>query len=549
MRRPTRTAVLATVAAAPLLAGGWILQSRAQRDGAQLLEQVMGLVSQRFVDTVDAPALYEKAARGLVKELNDPYSELFTPKQIADFSRQTNGRYGGVGMEITEQSTFVTVARVFPNTPAENAGIQEGDRIVQIDTQSTRGWKTQQVSNILLGTPGTKVKVTFQRPGVPAPIAVNFTRAEVHIPAVPYALSFDSTVGYIPVTRFSENTAQEIGEKVRTLQAQGAKGIVLDLRDNPGGILEQAIGTSNLFLRRGQEVASVRGRQNNAETYVATVQPLAPQIPLVVLVNGYSASASEIVAGALQDHDRAVVVGTTSYGKGLVQTLFPLDGGYALKMTTAKWFTPSGRSIQKERKMVDGQYVEVHPDSIESDSARKARPKFKSDGGRIVYGGGAVTPDIIVKPDTLSTAEQTLARALAPKFPEVYTALSELAYEQKGKVQQNFTVNPQWREDLYARITKSGVKVEHAQWEAGRAWVDRQIEQRIARVAFGDSTAKRHELNDDVQLRRAIELVKKGGTQRDLFAMVPAQPGGTTVPTTQPAATGTASGTATRPRN
>ena len=549
MRRPTRTAVLATVAAAPLLAGGWILQSRAQRDGAQLLEQVMGLVSQRFVDTVDAPALYEKAARGLVKELNDPYSELFTPKQIADFSRQTNGRYGGVGMEITEQSTFVTVARVFPNTPAENAGIQEGDRIVQIDTQSTRGWKTQQVSNILLGTPGTKVKVTFQRPGVAAPIPINFTRAEVHIPAVPFALTFDSTVGYIPVTRFSENTAQEIGEKVRTLQAQGAKGVVLDLRDNPGGILEQAIATSNLFLRRGQEVASVRGRQNDAQTYVATSQPLAPQVPLVILINGYSASASEIVAGALQDHDRAVVVGTTSYGKGLVQTLFPLDGGYALKMTTAKWFTPVGRSIQKERKMIDGQYVEVHPDSVESDSARKARPKFKSDGGRIVYGGGAVTPDIIVKPDTLSTAEQTLARALAPKFPEVYTALSELALEQKGKVQQNFTVNPQWRDDLFARITKSGVKVERAQWEAGRAWVDRQIEQRIARVAFGDSTAKRHELNDDVQLRRAIELVKKGGSQRDLFAMVPAQPGSTTVPATRPAATGTASGTMTRPPN
>jgi carboxyl-terminal processing protease len=549
MRRPTRTAVLATIAAAPLLAGGWILQSRAQRDGAQLLEQVMGLVSQRFVDTVDAPALYEKAARGLVKELNDPYSELFTPKQIADFSRQTNGRYGGVGMEITEQATFVTVARVFPNTPAENAGIQEGDRIVQIDTQSTRGWKTQQVSNILLGTPGTKVKVTFQRPGVAAPIPINFTRAEVHIPAVPFALTFDSTVGYIPVTRFSENTAQEIGERVRTLQAQGAKGVVLDLRDNPGGILEQAIATSNLFLRRGQEVASVRGRQNDAQTYVATAQPLAPQVPLVILINGYSASASEIVAGALQDHDRAVVVGTTSYGKGLVQTLFPLDGGYALKMTTAKWFTPVGRSIQKERKMIDGQYVEVHPDSVESDSARKARPKFKSDGGRIVYGGGAVTPDIIVKPDTLSTAEQTLARALAPKFPEVYTALSELALEQKGKVQQNFTVNPQWRDDLFARITKSGVKVERAQWEAGRAWVDRQIEQRIARVAFGDSTAKRHELNDDVQLRRAIDLVKRGGSQRDLFAMVPAQPGSTTVPATRPAATGTASGTMSRPPN
>jgi carboxyl-terminal processing protease len=314
---------------------------------------------------------------------------------------------------------------------------------------------------------------------------------------------------------------------------------VLDLRDNPGGILEQAISTSNLFLRRGQEVASVRGRQGDAQTYVATSQPIAPTLPLVVLVNGYSASASEIVAGALQDHDRAVVVGTTSYGKGLVQTLFPLDGGYALKMTTAKWFTPSGRSIQKERKLVDGQYVEVHPDSMESDSARKARPKYKSDAGRVVYGGGAVTPDVIVKPDTMSTAEQTLARALAPKFPEIYTQLSEMAFEQKGKLRPDFTVTPQWREELFTRISKAGVKVEKSQWDAGSAWVDRQIEQRMARVAFGDSTAKRHDLDDDVQLRRAIDMVKKAQAQRDLFAMVPAPAQGV-VPNDRAAAQGTA---------
>jgi carboxyl-terminal processing protease len=443
-------------------------------------------------------------------------------------------------MEITEQSGFVTVARVFPHTPAEAAGIQEGDRIIQIDTANTRGWKTTAVQNMLLGPPGTKVKVSFARPGVAQPIAGTFTRAEVHIPAVAYSLTFDGTVGYVPVTRFSEATAQEIGDAVRKLQGQGAKGIVLDLRGNPGGILEQAIATSNLFLRRGQDVASVRGRGGDQQTYVATAQPTAPTVPLVVLIDGYSASASEIVAGALQDHDRAVVVGTTSYGKGLVQTLFPLDGGYALKMTTAKWFTPSGRSIQKERKLVDGQYVEVHPDSIESDSARKARPQFKSDAGRVVYGGGAVTPDVIVKADTLSTAEQQLARVLAPKFPQIYSALSELAFELKGKVQPDFTVQPAWREQLWQRLQRDTVKVERAQWEAGRAWVDRQIEQRVARVAFGDSTAKRHELNDDVQLRRAIEMVKKAQAQRDLFAMVPA-------PARVPANAATPAGTASRP--
>ena len=519
--RSSRRLALAAVVAVPVVASGFMLQSRSTREGAQLLQDVMGLVSQRFVDTVDAQMLYEKAARGLVKELNDPYTELFTPKQIAEFSRQTNGRYGGIGMEITEQTGWVTVARVFPNTPAENAGVQEGDRIVQIDTASTKGWKTTQVSNTLLGTPGTKVNVTFQRPGIAQPIKLNLTRAEIHIPAVPYALRFDN-VGYIPVIRFSEQTADEIGAAVKKLQGEGVKGIVLDVRDNPGGILEQSIAASNLFLKRGSEVASVRGRAD-AQRYVASAQPVAPDVPLVVLVNNYSASASEIVAGALQDHDRALIVGTTSFGKGLVQTLYPLDGGYALKITTAKWFTPSGRSIQKERKLLpDGQFVETHPDSLESDSARKARPQFRSDAGRVVYGGGAVTPDVVVRPDTLTTAEQTLAKALAPKFPEIYGILSDMALEQRGKVRQDFTVQPQWREDFYNRLTKANIKVDRAQWDAGREWVDRQLENRIARVAFGDSTAKRKELDDDVQLRKAIELLQRGSTQKDLFAVAQA---------------------------
>jgi carboxyl-terminal processing protease len=534
MRRPSRrfvvrSAAAAAVVAAPIVAGGWMFQSRAAGSAGspQLLEQVMGLVAQRFVDTVGAGALYERAARGLVKELNDPYSELFTPKQIAEFSRRTNGRYAGIGMEISPPSTpqggYVSVARVFPRTPAEGAGVQEGDRIVQIDTQSTRGWSTTQVSNTLVGTAGTRVRVTFQRPGVAQPITANLTRAVIHIPAVPYTLVFDGTVGYVVAQQFSESTADEIAQAVRSLEGRGAKGIILDLRGNPGGILEQAVETSNLFLKRGQEVLSQRGRQGESQVYVATEQPVAPTIPLVVMVDGGSASASEIVAGALQDHDRALVVGTTSFGKGLVQTLFPLEGNYALKLTTAKWFTPSGRSIHKERKLQpDGQYVEAQPDSLETDSARKARPVFRSDAGRVVYGGGAVTPDVVVKPDTFTTAEQALGKALAPKFPEFYAALTDFAFEQKGKVRSDFTVTPQWREELLQRLTRAGVKVDRAQWEAGAGYIDRYLGQRVARVAFGDTTAARQQLKDDPQLQRAIALLKRGTTQRELFAVAQA---------------------------
>jgi carboxyl-terminal processing protease len=517
-----RTALLVGIVAAPLLVGGFVVQERATADGARLFGQVLDLVSSRFVDTVDAASLYEKAARGLVGQLQDPYSELMSPSQLRSFNSNTGGRYGGLGMSIEEQQgKGITVAKVFHNTPAERAGIREGDVIVLVDTVSTRGWTSKKTADALTGSPGTKVNVGFSRPGVAAPIKVEFTRAVIRVPAVPYEITFDGKVGYIPLEQFNENATSELVESVKRLQNEGARGIVLDLRSNPGGFLDQALSISNLFLRQGQEIASVRGRNTEPQMYFAREKPMAPDVPLVILTNQYTASASEIVAGALQDHDRAVIVGNTSFGKGLVQTLFNLDGGWALKMTTAKWFTPSGRSIQKERKLTaDGQFVEVHPDSLESDSARKARPQFKSDGGRVVYGGGAVTPDLLVQADTLTTAEQDFRRAMAPKSQEYYVALYDLAYELKAQVKPDFVVKPEWRNDFLGRLEKAGVKVDRKQWDAATSLIDRDLELRVARSAFGDSTVRRRTLDEDPQLRKAIEIIQRGQSQKDLFALV-----------------------------
>jgi carboxyl-terminal processing protease len=194
----------------------------------------------------------------------------------------------------------------------------------------------------------------------------------------------DGQIGYIPLQQFNETATDELEAAVKRLSKEGAKGLVFDLRGNGGGYLDQAGTVANLFLKKGVEISSVRGRAGFQEVLTATDDPIAPEIPLIVLTDGRTASASEIVAGALQDHDRAVIVGTTSFGKGLVQTVYPLEGGYALKMTTAKWYTPSGRSIQKERKLLpDGSFVEVLPDSMETDSVRKSRPKFKSGSYRL----------------------------------------------------------------------------------------------------------------------------------------------------------------------
>jgi carboxyl-terminal processing protease len=506
----------------PVVGGGFLLQSREHREGALLLQQVMSLVSDRYVDTLQSSDVYEKAAEGLVRELNDPYSELLTPKDLKQFDSRTNGRYGGLGMSIEAdpRANMVRVATVYPNTPAEGAGIREGDHIAKIGTVSTQGWTINQVSDSLLGVPGTKVNVTFSRPGVTTPISGTFTRAEIHIPAVPFTLSLGDKIGYIPLQQFNENAAENLGAAVKHFQSQGARGLIIDLRGDPGGILTESLNIANMFLQQGQQILSVKGREGAPENYTAKAAPLAPSIPLIVLTDERSASASEIVAGALQDHDRALLVGQTSFGKGLVQGVYNnLDGGYALKLTTGKWFTPSGRSIQRPRKFVNGQFVEEQPDTNETNATKKTRPAYKSDAGRTVYGGGGITPDVIVQDDTLTSTEQQFTKTVAPKSQEFITVLYDYAAELAKTAPPNFTVRPEWINELYNRLQAKGVISDRKTYDGATRYLSRALDQRIAHYAFGDSTAKRRDLPYDAPLRKAIDLLDKGTSQRDVFAL------------------------------
>lgn len=523
--RSRKAVMLLGLVGVPLVVGAFTVQERAAQQGERLFSQVLAIVNDKFVDSVDVGSLYEKAARGLVSELKDPYADLYSPKQLEAFNQNTGGFYAGVGMSIEKQDDQIIVAKVFPHTPADNAGIRIGDHIIAVDSQSTRGWKIDQVSTRLKGVPGTKVWARFSRPGTNESFAVQFTRQVVHIPAVPYAMMVGDKTAYIPVTGFSETASDEVAQNLQRLTSQGAKSIVLDLRGNPGGFLEQALVMSNLFLPKGKEVVSVRGRGQPDETHVTQSDALAPTLPIVILTDGYTASASEIVAGALQDHDRALIIGTTSFGKGLVQSMYRLDGGYAIKLTTAKWYTPSGRSIQKERKLLDdGSLVETHPDSLETDSVRKSRPKYKSDEGRIVYGGGAITPDVIIPYDTITTAEQKLARALLLKQQDTYLALYDFAFEESKKVKPDFTITPEMREEFYQRLVKRGVTVDKKEWDAGIHYVDRTLDAKISSLAFGDSTAKRRDLAEDRQLTKALEYLRKGPTTKALLALAMVPP-------------------------
>ena len=538
-----RSFVLAAVVALPLLAGGFMLQERSEREGARLFQQVMELVSDRFVDTLGRNALYERAAKGLIEELGDPYTQLLSPKEYQRFNTNTGGRYGGIGMQIENQQGSIAVSRVFPHTPAENAGVIEGDRIVQVEGRSTEGWQLDQVSDSLLGKPGTPVRVRFARPGVAKPIDVSFTRAVINIPAVPYAIMLDGNIGYVPLQQFNESASSEVQREAARLIREGARGLVLDLRGNTGGILDQALEISNIFLPQGREIASVRGRGFPSQKFETETRPVVPNTPLIILTDGSTASASEIVAGALQDHDRALIVGTTSFGKGLVQTLFRLDGGYALKMTTAKWFTPTGRSIQKERTLTaDGRWVEVDPDSAAIQKLREEytkagwrvpetfpdtairratraqRPEFKSDAGRTVYGGGAITPDVIVSADTFSTGAQELAKALAPHAQAWSIAVRNYALELKPKVASpDFAIQPAWRAELYDRLAKAGAQIDRAVYDRGSEYVDYHLSLHTTRMAFGDAAWRRRDIPNDAPLRRAMQLLSQGRTQQDLF--------------------------------
>lgn len=518
MSRIRKTALVGALLI-PVVAGGFLLQSRAEQEGPALLEQVMSLVNNRFVDTLQMPDVYEKAASGLVKELNDPYSVLLTPADLKQFNSKTGGRYGGLGMLIEEdpQTHFMTVVTVYPNTPAEMGGVRENDRIMKVGTLSTQGWTINRVSDSLTGDPGTRVHVTFERPGVATPIDANFTRAIIHIPAVPYTLTFGNKIGYLPLQQFNENAADNVAAAIRQFEANGDRGVIIDMRGDPGGILNQSLDIANMFLRRGQEIANVKYR-DTTENYVATATPMAPNIPIIVLTDDRTASAAEIVTGALQDHDRALVVGQTSFGKGLVQGVYNLDGGYALKLTTGKWFTPSGRSIQRPRKYVNGQFVEETPDTTETNASKKARPAYKSDAGRTVYGGGGITPDVIVSDDTLTTAEQKFAKSIAPKSQEFFTVLNDYSTELSKTARPTFTVTPAWMNELYTRLQAKGVTSDRASYEASRRYLSRLLEQRVAHYVAGDSSAKRRDLPYDAPLRKAIELLDRSGSQRELFA-------------------------------
>jgi carboxyl-terminal processing protease len=528
-------APLAVVAVAAV-AGGWLLQEGVDRGEdvytkVRLFEEVLDRVESSFVDSVDTERLYDSAIEGVVQNLHDPYSSFLPASDYENLRIQgIEGDYGGVGLEVVERNGWVTVVSPMPGTPGARAGIKSGDQFYEIEGIAADTMDVDQAVAVLRGKPGTSVSVKMLRPGVEEPIPFTLAREKIQLRAVPFAIMLEDGIGYVPLQSVLESASEELRAAVDSLRGAGMERLVLDLRGNPGGVLDQGIEVSDLFLKPGSAIVETRGRQaDQSSVYKASKPDRYPGLPIVVLVDGSSASASEIIAGALQDNDRALIVGESTFGKGLVQSLYRLSGGNVLKLTTARWYTPVGRSINKDPNVsfhgdssavlaLNGQFT-LGPDTA-------GRPTHASVGGRTLLGGGGIAPDVFVMPETLTEEEEAAVRALYRQANALSVAIFDFAVHfvaSRPGLEPGFALSDADLADFIRALPGSGVAVEPEAVLRARRFVTYQIEQEIALRAWGDRGRFLQERLHDVQLTRALELLRGTSSTAELLARVPSQ--------------------------
>lgn len=496
-------ALLVFAALVPVALGGFIVGQRFPQGGYRLFQSVLQVVGEEAMDSLGGDSLYTMAARGLVGALDDPYAELFNRRDFESFNRnQLGNRYGGIGLRIQRIRGGIQVFRVIPGGPAEAGGVQRGDRILQVGDSSTEGWTTERTANNLTGTPGTPVRVGFARRSGER-YTLDLTRQVISVSVVPFTTLLEGGIGYVPIQRFSDRSAADVAAAIQRLQSQGATSYLLDLRGNPGGSLDQAVAMANVFIEAGRPIVRVQARRTDDTLRGVRPTLLPPRAPLAVLVDSNSASASEIVAGALQDHDRALVIGTNTFGKGVVQGAYNLPDGWVLKLTTGHWYTPMGRPLHRTR----------------ADSARATRPVFRSAGGRSILGGGGITPDVIVFADTVGSTAQSLGRLLNTRATAVNDVLDTYGGELEGTAGADFVVVRPWRAELLRRLRAAGLLLPDTLDADAGAYLDRIIEGRVAGLVLSDSAAFIRGAPRDVQLKRAAALLRGPRTQQELLAL------------------------------
>ncbi len=541
-----RTTVAVVVALAAFVGGGALMQRAATAQEAEAfdraqLRRVERIVAERYVEEVDADQLYRMAIDGMLDRLGDPHSMFIDAEHATDLAITTTGKYGGLGIRVQKVGDWVTVMSVIANTPAEREGLLTGDRIIGVDGESVAGWDESLVIERLRGPIGEPVTVSVARVGVAIPISLTITRAEVHVPPV-LAYMIEDRIGVARLAQFSRESTAELREAISGLVAAGAGGLILDLRGNPGGLLEEGVAVSDLFLPRGTTIVTTASRiESQNFTFRATEGDAFEDLLIVVLVNGASASASEIVAGALQDHDRALILGTPSFGKGSMQTVYLLPGGHHLKLTTANWSTPSGRSIESEHERAEISVVTVDEGTLgkadEIPVTAKEREVFRTVGGRPVYGGGGIVPDVIVA-DSLSDPELKFGAELNRRALSIRQLAFRFAVRWNAEhagLEPDFEVTPDMRAKVLALLRSEEVEVDDELYSSVQDLIDRFLGAQLANTALGELEALRRSQRQERQVSEAVSrLIEAVSVQALLDAAVAEE---TTTKQPEPAAT------------
>lgn len=516
MRMKPVLAVVVAVAASAV-AGGWLgttaLATQGKdRDHYRAFTSALAAIESQYAEEVESDRLVYGAINGMLQTL-DPHSSFMDPRSYAQMRERQEGRYYGLGVTIQAPSGDITAVRVFEGSPAHDNGIRRGDVIAEIEGVNTKGWTTEDAVAKLRGNKGTFVNIGIRRKGIDALVPMKVMRDQVSIPSLSAVFMIDDQTGYVGITDFAEHTDEDLGEALERLTKRGMKRLVLDLRSNPGGQLDQAIRITNRFVPKGSLVVYTRGRvPNSDQDYRATDTPEYTGVPMITLVNRSSASASEIVSGALQDYDRSLIVGETTFGKALVQSVYRVAGGAGLALTTARYYTPSGRLIQRPWDGTFDEYL-TYTMKDQSERAHTADQLKYTTGGRKVYSGGGIEPDDRFEGplegfNPTRFGRSLFNRGLFASYAEQFYYESDTRPGTKAPsfkyVARNFEVTPAMVDGFKEFAVSRNTRMDEDAWTKDLEFIRAMIRYEIDLAVFDIATAKQRLITADPQARYAL---------------------------------------------
>jgi carboxyl-terminal processing protease len=488
-------------------------EDQKMQESLRSISKVLHALEANYSDPVNVErVIYGGAIPGMLRTL-DPHSNFFDPKSFALLREEQRGRYYGVGMTVTPRDGKTIVLAPFPGSPAYKAGLRPGDVIAQVEGKATEGLTTSDIAELLKGPRGTTVHLLIEREGHDEPLSFAIVRDEIPRLSIEHSFHVAPDVGYISISSFNETTSRELRDRLREFNPASLKGLVLDLRSNPGGLLNEGVNVADLFLQRGQLIVSHRGKSSPERKYTATRGNRDSNFPMVVLINRFTASAAEIVSGAIQDHDRGLIVGEASFGKGLVQTVYPLSDNTGLALTTAKYYTPSGRLIQR-----DYYSVSLYNYYYNKDKTEASRTDVRAtDSGRPVYGGGGISPDVEFMAPKLTPFQELMARRYAFfNFAKHYLA-------SHSTIAKDFEATDEVLGQFRQFLREQNIPVEQADFQENQKYIQQEIKRELVLSVFGSDEAYKLGAAADPLILKAIELLPRAASLLENAKQVIAQ--------------------------